>query len=57
MTIQVPLLEDEHYAWTQLESLLQAQGDSFDTDFKGNIQRLAISSTYALNKLCRAPPY
>jgi len=55
MTIQVPLLEDEHYAWTQLESLLQAQGDSFDTDFKGNIQRLAISSTYALNKLCRAP--
>jgi glutamate-ammonia-ligase adenylyltransferase len=55
MSIQIPLLEDEQYAWTQLQSLLQAQDNSFDTDFKNNIQRLAISSTYALNQLCRTP--
>ena len=55
MTIQAPLLEDEQYAWAQLQDLLQTQNDSFDNHFKSNIQRLATSSTYALNQLCRTP--
>jgi glutamate-ammonia-ligase adenylyltransferase len=55
MPIKLPLLENEQYAWAHLQSLLQTQSDHFDTDFKNNIQHLAISSTYALNQLCRTP--
>ena len=55
MTIEAPLLEDEQYAWAQLQALLQTYNDAFDTHFKSNIQRLATSSTYALNQLCRTP--
>ena len=55
MSIQLPLLEHEQYVWAHLQSLLQSQGDLFDTDFKNNIQHLAIASTYALNQLCRTP--
>lgn len=57
MTTSVsPLLKDDQYAWEQLQKLLQAQdNDSFDSHFRDNIQRLAISSSYALNQLCRTP--
>jgi glutamate-ammonia-ligase adenylyltransferase len=50
-----PLLKDDQYAWTQLQTLLQAQDGSFEPHFGNDIQRLAISSTYALNQLCRTP--
>jgi len=50
-----PLLKDDQYAWAQLQTLLQAQGSSYGPHFDSNIQRLATSSTYALNQLCRTP--
>lgn len=56
MSTQVsPLLKDDQYAWAQLQTLLQAQDSSFEPHFASNIQRLATSSTYALNQLCRTP--
>lgn len=56
MSTQIPpLLKDDQYAWAQLQSSLQAQDGSFEPHFNNNIQRLAISSTYALNQLCRTP--
>lgn len=54
-TLVPPLLKDDQYAWEQLQSLLQAQDRSFDNHFKNNIQRLSISSSYALIQLCRTP--
>lgn len=56
MSAQVsPLLKDDQYAWAQFQTLLQAQDASFGPHFNSNIQRLAISSTYALSQLCRTP--
>ncbi|MFQ3188474.1 MAG: glutamate-ammonia-ligase adenylyltransferase [Gammaproteobacteria bacterium] len=49
------LLKDDQYAWMQLQTLLQAQDNSFEVHFNSNIQRLAISSTYAMNQICRTP--
>lgn len=50
-----PLLVEDQYNWTQLQTLLQSRDYQFDTHFQHHIERLAISSSYALNQLCRTP--
>ena len=56
MTTQChPLLIEDQYHWEQLQTLLQSQNNQFDSNFQSEIERLAISSSYALNQLCRAP--
>ncbi len=50
-----PLLQDDQYHWSQLQSLLQSDNRSLSVDFQLKIQRLAIASSYALEQICREP--
>jgi glutamate-ammonia-ligase adenylyltransferase len=49
------LLQADQYHWQQLLTCLESESESFDTNFKTSIQRLAIASSYALSHLCRDP--
>jgi len=50
-----PLLQDDQYHWLKLLPILQSDSNQFSEDFQLKIQRLAIASSYALERLCRDP--
>ncbi|MFT5659139.1 MAG: glutamate-ammonia-ligase adenylyltransferase [Gammaproteobacteria bacterium] len=50
-----PLLVDDQYHWRQIQSIFESDDYLLDRDLQHKIERLAISSSYALIQICRNP--